>query len=750
MSLIHWWPLNGNLNDYGINNNALTNNGATIDNAGKIGKCYSFNSNTLTLSSVNIGDEFSVSYWVYYTDLAYPKTHVGIQHSAGAYTGTNKGWDIGHGPSGGGTYNFDINDGANIQRMSFSTANLTQLNVWKHFTLTCSLAARKVSLYINGAFIETKTINSNINSFKIDRALTIGSLYGWSLKGKLNDFRLYDHALSKKEVKEISKGLVLHYNFEDGEIESTTNLISTVNSSNAKLPKAENGVDLQTASGDAYCSLALSTALVNGNTYTLSFDVSNLSNTEYISFGFYDSGMHNTTTINKNGKATITFTAWNTASSLTFDDGSRNNTTVVLLRNFQLEAKDHATPYVNGTRSAGKVYDNSGYGYNGTVNGDLPIYNDSSCGVGKHCIKYDATYTHNINTGMNPSFLSSGLTLIMWVKNNKDFLLANGQSTSYYLMAMDSSSKWSGGTSGTATYYMDGAVNTSGRATDNKWHMYAITLTGGIPNWTSLYFNRHTDSWSINGNVADIKLYATVLSATDILNEYKRKAAIDKNGNLFTGEIVETASITSPKIDKNNFVSASTISEGLMTKALSDGSVFERIYFFDYDKAGSVWTTATAKSCNTVGKFSVLGSLISYIPSDGWYEFYYRENNNWVRWKQSYNPLSRVKSGTSGTSSEYTYIGGSASPYSSFSGLTRYSNNDDNSCYLRGAPSWWCAIAPYQTSYDVFPDMWGNSTGNHHQELWIRIDNLKAAPEFNDNDVKLNSTGIVTGQIIEN
>ena len=150
------------------------------------------------------------------------------------------------------------------------------------------------------------------------------------------------------------------------------------------------------------------------------------------------------------------------------------------------------------------------------------------------------------------------------------------------------------------------------------------------------------------------------------------------------------------------------------------------------------------------GKFSVLGSLNSYIPTDGWYEFYYRENNNWVRWKQSYNPLSRVTSGTSGTASEYTYIGGSANPYSSFSGLTRYTSDDSGSCYLRGAPSWWCAIAPYQTSYDVFPDMWGNSTANHHQELWIRIDNLKAAPEFNDNDVKLNSAGVMAGQLIEN
>ena len=35
------------------------------------------------------------------------------------------------------------------------------------------------------------------------------------LKGRMNDFRLYNHALSIKEVEEISKGLVLHYKLDN-------------------------------------------------------------------------------------------------------------------------------------------------------------------------------------------------------------------------------------------------------------------------------------------------------------------------------------------------------------------------------------------------------------------------------------------------------------------------------------------------------------------------------------------------------
>jgi len=40
----------------------------------------------------------------------------------------------------------------------------------------------------------------------------------------MNDVRVYSHALSAKEVEEIAKGLVLHYQLNDPYIESTTNL----------------------------------------------------------------------------------------------------------------------------------------------------------------------------------------------------------------------------------------------------------------------------------------------------------------------------------------------------------------------------------------------------------------------------------------------------------------------------------------------------------------------------------------------
>ena len=38
---------------------------------------------------------------------------------------------------------------------------------------------------------------------------------GMQFFGKINDVRIYDHCLSNKEIKEIAKGLMLHYKLDN-------------------------------------------------------------------------------------------------------------------------------------------------------------------------------------------------------------------------------------------------------------------------------------------------------------------------------------------------------------------------------------------------------------------------------------------------------------------------------------------------------------------------------------------------------
>ena len=84
------------------------------------------------------------------------------------------------------------------------------MNKWTHIALTYNRGT--LSLYRNGSLenifnIGGTTLNTGINNLRIGSAVQSG-YYGFC---KVNDFKLYDHCLSVKEVKETMKALVLHY-----------------------------------------------------------------------------------------------------------------------------------------------------------------------------------------------------------------------------------------------------------------------------------------------------------------------------------------------------------------------------------------------------------------------------------------------------------------------------------------------------------------------------------------------------------
>ena len=64
MSLKIWLPLNGNIENQGLADITITNNGATVDNNGKIGKCYSFNGGTITTPAPRVTNKITVAAWI--------------------------------------------------------------------------------------------------------------------------------------------------------------------------------------------------------------------------------------------------------------------------------------------------------------------------------------------------------------------------------------------------------------------------------------------------------------------------------------------------------------------------------------------------------------------------------------------------------------------------------------------------------------------------------------------------------------
>ena len=639
MSLIHWWPLNGDLKDYGVKhiNLVVTNAPSTQYVSGKIGQCYNFNGEAwMQASGVSVGTNCSICCWA--KTSSYGAMFWGMQCSASDYMNLYNC----------GPICLNVGDSADNP---FGSVPAVFDGIWHHYVVVFK-GSEKAKLYIDGIYrAEAKTYrNPTMNNQNFTIATWNYSSHGYYWNGGINDVRIYDHALSAKEVKEISKGLVLHYDFNDPYVEGTTNLISAVASTNPRLPVAENGVDLQTTSGDAYCGLALSAALVNGSKYTLSFDVSNMGTNDYCSFGFYDNGMHNTTSI-YNGRNVITFTAWNTASSLTFDDGGRSNANIIHLRNFQLEQKDHATPYVNGTRAAGKIFDCSGYGYNGYQQGEgIQIISDSACG--KYSARFDSNEsgTSWISTnGIEPLHNFTNLTYTAWVYQrertsdracicigNCYFTINDGGLLSGYAYGKNPE----GYHTGTRVIPLNTWTHIAIVWDDSYIYGYINGVqdfkiaTTGTMSYLGVNVGKESGLYrQLKGSIADFKIYSTALSASDILAEYNRKASIDKSGILFTGEFAEGNS-TNINVTKTAMVKCNNIVEGASnvkfiggytqleyiestgTQYIDTGIVINNNYEFILEEMNN-FDTNNHYMCGSSGNAKMLGTLNNVLWSNG-------------------------------------------------------------------------------------------------------------------------------------
>ena len=207
MALRVWLPLNGNINNYGISDVIVTNNGATVDNNGKIGQCYRFgngnaSSNGINLNNnfVSIGKECSISVWV---------------NPAGNHYHYN-GTIISSGDWNHTCWTFGLSqDNSQVDLLSSGYNRYVNcpipLNTWTH--LVCTRKNGVATLYKNGIQIATSSsygdLASDASNTYIGRETYANGYF--TFNGKLNDIRIYDHCLSPKEVKEISKGLCLHY-----------------------------------------------------------------------------------------------------------------------------------------------------------------------------------------------------------------------------------------------------------------------------------------------------------------------------------------------------------------------------------------------------------------------------------------------------------------------------------------------------------------------------------------------------------
>lgn len=593
MALQVWLPLNGNLNNQGLKDVNVTNNGAVVNSGGKIGNCYEFNiassssgtkyirlENPIT-DLIESGQSFSFACFIKISGNFY-SNGCGLI-SCSVYKSSGVALCL----KAAKTLCVQIcDDGTELEWNPTMTA-LTN-DAWHHICVTYNKSLNQLAAYINGILVDTKTTTQTWRAGNTKVAIGVGTQGGWgyTLPGYMNDVRIYNHCLSSKEVNEISKGLVLHYKLAESD-KLNANLVTE---SEARV--TSNG----TASTNEYASVCNTLPIFDTYglvPYTLSFDIKAAVAHSFSLYGTSGSNPKYTFTQKSINVTTewqrisYTFTPTLSAENGTWARisvyGVYGSGAIVSLRNVKLELGEIETPFGVDT---GIIADVSGYKHNGTVTGNLKLSSNSP--RYKSSLYFDgSSYIKTLPGELSWSNFEQ-LTIAAWMKptvtpSNYTGSIGIGHDSSngHKLFAI---SNYAG------KFYLNMTngsyvnINSGYTCPLNEWHHYAVTLNGVTLNMyvdgvvvktTTIDFGTAaihsnpqfqvgvdlpgTDE-KYTGYYSDVRIYATALSAEDINDLYHTSAFVDDGQNIETFEFDEVTS-DSPNITKSGIFMAQTFTE---------------------------------------------------------------------------------------------------------------------------------------------------------------------------------------------
>lgn len=589
MALLYWLPLISDAHNYGLMGTTFTNNNVTFSGTGKLGTSAVFNGSNgaIYADGMNVGNAWTVCCWA---KMANAGTYSLFQLGKSA-SYSNSQFYI-HTVSSNTKQIYRICNGNASGGISMSV----DYTDWVHYCMTYDGAT--CTLYINGSKLTDWSVSASLIS---GTRLAIGAYYGTGTlaNGMIQDVRLYDTALSPREVKEISKGLVLHYPLAmPGQQNLLLNTATPVSWITTHTRKDE------WATKDIYNMESPVNQLFEANdTATFSFDwkftpgssgsitgnfhletgnvspyilgsVSKSTGTRNNASNYIDLSATNTS-----GHVTCTFIVSSSAASaadtfryfrIRWDKTPKDGT--LKLSNCKLERGEIATPWIPNLADTaystlgfndGVEYDVSGYGYNGTKTGtfeydaDTPRYNTS-------------TRFNQTDTRITPPIIfQSGakipeISFSFWMKRN-DYTDAETHyiyndicqiyTYSDYLLRIswkhDTESSSKGNTS----------ASSSAITTPNEWHHICYTFdkgylrlyidgkfiyysdrTGsgqfmGVYNYGSIGYYGSNNSYG--GCLSDFRIYTTALSADDVAELYNTPISLSNNGTLMGYEYVE-------------------------------------------------------------------------------------------------------------------------------------------------------------------------------------------------------------------
>lgn len=227
MALRLWLPLNGTNANNGLSDITMSGVPTSWQN-GPTGKCASFNNNTghvIYSSTTELNfttQDFSWAVWI-------------NKISASMTTSAMFAFTVGRADAGGYGYGLQV-DGSTLRCWFGSyTALVSSVpdNEWHHIAFVKS--GDNIKVYRDGTCVVNATRTGNLPTYSDGAGPGIGCFHYASgniypLIGHLSEFRIYDHALTAKEVKELSLGLVMHYKLDNPYTCGVTNMLNATSS----------------------------------------------------------------------------------------------------------------------------------------------------------------------------------------------------------------------------------------------------------------------------------------------------------------------------------------------------------------------------------------------------------------------------------------------------------------------------------------------------------------------------------------
>lgn len=560
MSLQVWLPLNGDLHNQGLMPITFSTTTVNWNAAGKIGQAFStLNSNVIgTCPNLNGVTTFSLTFW------CFPKTNSSITTNwcniiaLGSKSADNStSAEFRFESSYGNTYILSHHNNSGDPIGGGTASLVSERDKWYHVAVVVNNESHTIRYYVNGVQLTTSGFLKTHNGGHLDGTIKLAN-ENVDPDCLLNDVRIYDHALSEKEIEEIAKGLVLHYKL-DNNYTANENLMpnhlemglgsanpstgtwrlagsSSMTKSRVQILDSPEGPcygfqneGIQTPN-DGSCYGIDSFPLEGNSIYTISMWARIISGTEgYAGYNIYNStdkgGSHSSTQKNyrvtqlpSNGdwiKCWYTFTTNSNNTRNIYIGIVTGETSVTTQMCCVHIEKVDATTYTT-------IYDCSGYNNNGTLSNGMtnilyntPRYNTSLC-LSKKKISANTGFP----TGTNPDF-----TIVFWTRLYSDITyvsygdlvgmndIAEGANSPFRLELCgtppSNNLMWFRGPSGQASGGFNMNSNSSsGWFSKGVWHQIALTGNGATKQYLCYLdgaqcgaYNGSNNTWTPNGKI---------------------------------------------------------------------------------------------------------------------------------------------------------------------------------------------------------------------------------------------------------